>query len=110
MFSGRAKTRWHSKIIYMDTQQTSGAPGDIAERGLQYTREQWEEIIAQTEDYVRANPTRSLLYGVAAGFILDRLPIFRILGGLIRIFLKAFKPAILIYGATKLYQVLKAEE
>jgi hypothetical protein len=94
----------------MDTQQTSGAAGDMAERGLQYTREQWDEIIAQTEDYVRANPTRSLLYGVAAGFILDRLPIFRILGGLIRLSLKAFKPAILIYGATKLYQLLKAEE
>jgi hypothetical protein len=94
----------------MDTQETSGAAGDIAERGLQYTREQWDEIIAQTEDYVRANPTRSLLYGVAAGFILDRLPIFRILGGLIRLSLKAFKPAILIYGATKLYQLLKAEE
>ena len=58
---------------------------DIAARGLQYTKEQWDEIMAQTEDYVRANPTKSLLYGVAAGFVLDRLPIFRILGGLFRL-------------------------
>ncbi|MGH8094743.1 MAG: hypothetical protein ACREIF_14940 [Chthoniobacterales bacterium] len=94
----------------MDREQMSGATGDIAERGIQYTREQWEEIIAQTEDYVRANPTRSLLYGVAAGFILDRLPIFRILGAFVRLLLMAVKPAILIYGATKLYQLLKTEE
>lgn len=88
----------------------TGASGDIAERGLQYTRDQWNEIIGQTEDFVRANPTRSLLYGVAAGFILDRLPIFRILGGLIRLLLKAFKPALLVYGATKLYHLTQEQE
>ena len=94
----------------MDREEMTGASGDIAERGFQYTKDQWDEIIAQTEDFVRANPTRSLLYGVAAGFILDRLPIFRILGAFLRLLLKAFKPAILVYGATKLYQVIKADE
>lgn len=85
-------------------------PEDIAERGLRYTRDQWEDVVAQTEDYVRANPTRSLLYAVGAGFILDRLPIFRILGAVVRLLLMAFKPAILIYGATKLYQLAKEED
>ena len=66
----------------MDREQMTGASGDIAERGLQYTKDQWDELLAQTEDFVRANPTRSLLYGVGAGFILDRLPIFRIFGGI----------------------------
>ena len=94
----------------MDREQMTSASGDIAERGLQYTRDQWNEIIGQTEDFVRANPTRSLLYGVAAGFILDRLPIFRILGGLIRLLLKAFKPALLVYGATKLYHLTQEQE
>lgn len=94
----------------MGNQQTTEAAGDIAERGIQYTKEQWDEILAQTEDYVRANPTRSILYAAAAGFILDRLPIFWIFGAFARLVLKAFKPAILIYGATKLYQVLKAED
>ncbi len=102
--------RHHPKINYMDSEQMSGASGDIAERGIQYTREQWEEIISQTEDYVRANPTKSLLYGVAAGFILDRLPIFQILRALVRLLLMAVKPAILIYGATKLYEILKTDE
>ncbi len=94
----------------MDSEQMTGASGDLAERGLQYTMDQWNEIMTQTEDYVRANPTRSLLYGVAAGFIIDRLPVFRIIGGLIRLLLLALKPAVLIYGATKLYQVAKSEE
>ena len=65
----------------MDMEQHAGASGDIAERGLRYTKDQFDQLIEQTEEYVRENPTRALLYGVPAGFILDRLPIFRILGG-----------------------------
>ena len=88
----------------------TGAPADFAERGLGYAKDQWNEIVAQTEDYVRENPTQALFYGVAAGFILDRLPIFRILGALVRLLLMAFKPAILIFGAMKLYQSFQSEE
>lgn len=94
----------------MDSEQLTGAANDIAERGIQYTKDQWDEILSQTEDFVRANPTKSLFYGVAAGFILDRLPIFRILGALLRLVLLALKPAILIYGATKVYQAATNEE
>ena len=86
------------------------ASGDLAEQGLRYTKEQWDQILAQTEDFVRDNPTRSLLYGVAAGFLLDRLPIFGILRGMVRLLLIALKPAILIYGATKLYQIARDQE
>ncbi len=77
---------------------------DIAERGLRYTKEQFEQIMEQTEDYVRENPTRAVAYAVVAGLVLDRLPVFRIIGGLTRLSLMALKPAILIYGATKIYQ------
>jgi hypothetical protein len=94
----------------MDSQQMTGASGDLAEQGLRYTREQWDEIRTQTEEFVRANPTRSLLYGVAAGFVLDRLPIWGIFRGLLRLVLLALKPAILIYGASKLYQLAKEPE
>ena len=77
---------------------------DIAERGLRYTKEQFEQIMEQTEEYVRENPTRALVYAAVAGLVIDRLPICRILSGLARLSLIAIKPAILIYGATKLYQ------
>ena len=77
---------------------------DIAERGLRYTKEQFEQIMEQTEEYVRENPTRALVYAAVAGLVIDRLPICWILSGLARLSLIAIKPAILIYGATKLYQ------
>jgi hypothetical protein len=94
----------------MQSDQFAGAEEDIAQRGIRFTQDQWGEIMGQTEEYVRANPTRALCYGVAAGFLLDRLPIFRILGGLLRLLMMAFKPAILIFGATKLYQMVQNKE
>jgi hypothetical protein len=90
--------------------QFRGDTGDLAERSLRYTREQFDELVNQTEDYVRANPTQSVLYAFVAGFILNRLPIGRILSGVFRLLLFALKPAILIYGTTKLYQAIEEEE
>jgi hypothetical protein len=83
---------------------------DIAERGLRYTREQFDEIVSQTEQYVRENPTQSLIYAVLIGFVLHRLGIGRILRAVLHLFLFALKPAILVYGAAKLYQVAQEEE
>ena len=83
---------------------------DIAERGLRYTKEQFGQIMEQTEGFVRENPTRAVAYAVVAGLVLDRLPVFRIFGGLTRLSLMALKPAILIYGATKLYQAAQQDQ
>ena len=91
-------------------EQASRITGDVAERGLRYTKDQFEQIVEQTEEYVRANPTKSIAYAVLAGFILDRLPIGRIFGGLLRVFMIALKPAILAYGATKIYQAAQEDE
>jgi len=67
-------------------------------------------VLNQTEDYVREKPVQSLLYAFVAGFVLNRLPIGRVLGGVFRLCALALKPAILIYGATKLYQAAQEEE
>ncbi len=83
---------------------------DIAERGLRYTKEQFEQIMEQTEDYVRENPTRALAYAALAGVVINRLPVCRILSGLVRLSFMAAKPAVLIYGATKLYQAAQTDE
>ena len=91
-------------------EEISGTSGDIAERGLRYTKDQFEQILEQTEEYVRENPARSIAYALVAGFILNRLPIGRILSGITRLVLIAFKPAILAYGATKLYQAAQGDE
>ena len=91
-------------------EEFSGTSGDIAERGLRYTKDQFEQILEQTEEYVRENPARSIAYALAAGFILNRLPIGRILSAFARLAFIAFKPAILAYGATKLYQAAQGDE
>jgi hypothetical protein len=91
-------------------EQFSGTSGDVAERGLRYTKDQLEQVLEQTEDYVRENPGRSIAYALAAGFILHRLPIGRIVGGFMRLLFIAFKPAIMAYGATKIYQAVQGDE
>ena len=91
-------------------EQTSGHSSDIAQRGLRYSKDQWEQMLQQTEEYVRDKPAQSLGYALAAGFILNLLPIGRIIGGLMRLLMIAFKPAVLVYGVTKLYQAAKTEE
>ena len=83
---------------------------DLAERGLRYTREHFDELLNETETYVRENPVQSIAYAVLAGFVLNRLGIGRILSGVVRLLLFALKPAILIYGAAKLYEAAHDEE
>jgi hypothetical protein len=90
--------------------QSAESSEDVAARGLRYTREQFDELLSETENYVRQNPGQSLVYAFVAGFILNRLPVGRILSGSLRLLLFALKPAVLIYGATKLYQALEQEE
>jgi hypothetical protein len=91
-------------------EHSSGMPQDVAERSLRYTKDQFEQVLEQAEEYVRENPARSIAYAFVAGFILDRLPIGRIFGGLVRLLMIAFKPVILAYGATKLYQAAQNDE
>ena len=91
-------------------EQSSGIQGDVAERSLRYTKDQIEQVIEQAEEYVRENPARSMACALIAGVILDRLPVGRILGGFARLILVLFKPAILAYAATKLYQAGQSDE
>jgi hypothetical protein len=88
----------------------AGPSEDLTERGLRYTKEQFDALLSQTEHYVRENPGQCLFYAFVAGLILERLPVGRILSGVFRLSLFAIKPAILIYGATKLYQTAQEEE
>lgn len=83
---------------------------DLALRGYRYTKDQVDEVLHQTEDYVRDNPGQSMLYAFVAGYLLNWLPIGRILGTIFRLALVALKPAILIYGASRAYQALQDEE
>jgi hypothetical protein len=83
---------------------------EYPERGVHWVKEQIEAALSETEDYVRQKPTQSLLCAFVAGYILNRLPLGRIVAGLVRLLVAALRPAILIYGAAKLYQVAQEEK
>jgi hypothetical protein len=83
---------------------------EFPERGVHWVKERAEAILGEAEDYVREKPAQSLLYAFVAGYVLNRLPVGRILGGLFRLFVAALRPAILIYAATKLYEAAQEEE
>ncbi len=82
---------------------------DIAQRGVQYAQDQFSEVMTQAEAYVREKPAQSLLMAVLAGFILNRLPVGRLVGTLVRLVLFALKPALLVYGAKKVYDATQEE-
>ncbi len=82
-------------------------PTDIAQRSVRYAQDQFSDVLTQTEEFVREKPTQSLFYAMLAGFILNRLPIFGIFSGLLRLVMFALKPALLIYGATKVYESMQ---
>ena len=77
---------------------------------MQWVKDRVELIVNETDEYVREKPTQSLLYAFAAGYVLNRLPLGRVLGGFLRLIIMALKPAVLIYGAAKLYQMAQERE
>ena len=50
-----------------------------------------------------------MAYALLAGFVLNRLGIGRILSAVVRLLLFALKPAVLIYGAAKIYEATQGE-
>ena len=83
---------------------------EFPERGMQWVKDRVEAIVNETGEYVREKPTQSLLYAFAVGYILNRLPMSRLLGGVLRLLVFALKPAVLIYGVAKLYQTAQQRE
>jgi hypothetical protein len=91
-------------------QLSAEVAAELPERGVQWVKDQVETVLSETEDYVREKPAQSLVWAFLAGYILNRLPLGRILSGLLRLLIVALKPAILIYGAAKLYQAAQEEQ
>jgi hypothetical protein len=83
---------------------------EFPERGMQWVKDRVGAVVNETGEYVREKPTQSLLYAFAVGYILNRLPLGRMLGGFLRLLMFALRPAVLIYGAAKLYQATQERE
>ena len=91
-------------------QSSAEVAAELPERGVQWVKDQVETVLSETEDYVREKPAQSLVWAFVAGYVLNRLPLGRILSGLVRLLIMALKPAILIYGSAKLYQAAQEEQ
>jgi hypothetical protein len=91
-------------------QSSAEVAAELPERGVQWVKDQVETVLSETEDYVREKPAQSLVWAFVAGYVLNRLPLGRILSGLLRLLIVALKPTILIYGAAKLYQAAQEEQ
>jgi hypothetical protein len=94
----------------MDESMAGTSDDDLAQRGLRYTKEQFDAVVSETENYVREKPAQALLYAFVAGYLLNRLPVGRIASGVLRLLYVALKPAVLVYGASKLYEAAQEEE
>jgi hypothetical protein len=91
-------------------QSSAEVAAELPERGVQWVKDQVEAVLSETEDYVREKPAQSLVCAFVAGYVLNRLPLGRVLSGLLRLVIVALRPAILIYGAAKLYQAAQEEQ
>ena len=91
-------------------QSSAEVAAELPERGVQWVKDQVETVLGETENYVREKPAQSLVWAFVAGYVLNRLPLGRILSGLLRLLIVALKPAILLYGAAKLYQAAHDEQ
>lgn len=60
------------------------------------------------EAKVRTAPLQSAGIGFAAAWLLSRLPVFGILGLALRVALVLFKPALLILGGVKAWDLLQS--
>lgn len=105
----RARRAQNPNISVME-QLSPEMVAEFPERGMQWVKDQVETVVSETGEYVREKPTQSLFYAFAAGYVLNRLPLGRVLSGLLRLLFMALKPAILIYGAAKLYGSAQEKE
>jgi hypothetical protein len=82
---------------------------DIVVRGFQQAKDQVDEVVQQVGEYVRENPGQALLYAFVAGYVLNRLPVGGMLRGLVKLSIFGLKPAMMIYGGTKVYEAIQEE-
>ncbi len=61
-----------------------------------------EDLRNRTEGYVREEPMKAVGIALGTGVILTVFPVFRILGGILRLFFSLLKPALLCLGVMKL--------
>jgi hypothetical protein len=66
-----------------------------------------DQFTERTADFAREDPMRAVGLAFAVGLVLTLLPIGAIVAGLVRLALSLVRPALLILGATKVYDEIQ---
>jgi hypothetical protein len=74
---------------------------------FQNLNEALTQCLQDFEERVRSSPLAAVSLGVSVGYLLRFFPITFFLGVLIRLFLFALKPLILVFGAIKLFELIR---
>jgi len=76
-------------------------------RTCQSLSESFAQCLRDFEDKVRSSPLAAVSLGVSVGYLLRFFPLTFIVGILVRLFLFALKPLILLFGAVKLFDLIR---
>ena len=91
----------------MDTpDSTMREEGDFRSSALDKISDLATEAVQTIEESTRRSPLKALGCAVTAGYLLRHLPIFGIVGALLRLALILVRPFALIFAAVKLFQLL----
>lgn len=78
----------------------------VLSNAKQSIRERYHKCQSQ----VRKSPTSAVVGAVAAGYFLHRMPVRAIIVTKIRVIAALTPPALLLFGAAKLYEFLQRQE
>jgi len=65
-------------------------------------QDNWQNYCADSEQYIRSNPTKSALVAVGVGFLLAQLPLRWMAVALFKLLFLLIKPATFIYAVSRL--------
>lgn len=77
---------------------------------LSEARQDIQHRYHQTEERIRKSPATAVLGATAAGYLLHRLPVRAILLTQVRVLSALTPPALLLFGAAKLYEALQRQQ
>jgi hypothetical protein len=79
-----------------------------AELAPQSLQENFQRCYADSEEYVRENPTKSALVAMGVGFLLAQLPLRWMFVALLKLLFLIVKPVTFIYAISKLMDDIRA--
>ncbi len=81
--------------------------GDGAKNVVENVKFRAHENLEACEQKVRQSPTKAVLIALGAGYCLNRLPVVGLLAVPLKLTAILAKPALLVLGAAKLYEVIE---